>query len=104
MLYRLRADVQLHEAGLFVHRGRGAAPPGALPDPRHPELGWRAWEETPGAAPQTDWTALRVALMVPEYPEDLVPEDSYLLEMGFERLHGVDFRKGCYVGQESRRG
>ena len=26
--------------------------------------------------------------------------DSYILEAGFERLHGVDFRKGCYVGQE----
>ena len=26
--------------------------------------------------------------------------DSYILEYGFERLHGVDFRKGCYVGQE----
>jgi tRNA-modifying protein YgfZ len=30
----------------------------------------------------------------------LVADDSYLLESGFERLHGVDFRKGCYVGQE----
>jgi folate-binding protein YgfZ len=28
------------------------------------------------------------------------PDDSYILEAGFERLHGVDFRKGCYVGQE----
>ena len=31
---------------------------------------------------------------------ELVPDDSYILEMGFERLNGVDFRKGCYVGQE----
>ena len=29
-----------------------------------------------------------------------LPEESYILEMGFERLNGVDFRKGCYVGQE----
>ena len=29
-----------------------------------------------------------------------MPDDSYILEMGFERLNGVDFRKGCYVGQE----
>ena len=28
------------------------------------------------------------------------PNESYILETGFERLHGVDFRKGCYVGQE----
>jgi folate-binding protein YgfZ len=26
--------------------------------------------------------------------------ESYILEMGFEDLNGVDFRKGCYVGQE----
>ena len=26
--------------------------------------------------------------------------DTYILEAGFERLNGVDFRKGCYVGQE----
>ena len=31
---------------------------------------------------------------------ELLPDDSYILEMGFERLNGVDFRKGCYVGQE----
>jgi len=37
---------------------------------------------------------------VPDYPADLVPDDSYILEQGFERLHGVNFRKGCYVGQE----
>ena len=37
---------------------------------------------------------------MPETGVELVPEDSYILEMGFERLNGVDFRKGCYVGQE----
>ncbi|NJS38251.1 MAG: hypothetical protein HC783_03685 [Rhodobacteraceae bacterium] len=31
---------------------------------------------------------------------ELIPDTSYILEAGFERLHGVDFRKGCYVGQE----
>jgi folate-binding protein YgfZ len=41
-----------------------------------------------------------VAALVPEAGVELVPDDSYILEAGFERLHGVDFRKGCYVGQE----
>ena len=31
---------------------------------------------------------------------ELIPNDSFILEMGFDRLNGVDFRKGCYVGQE----
>lgn len=47
-----------------------------------------------------DWDALRVEHLIPEAGTDLIPDDSYILEMGFERLHGVDFRKGCYVGQE----
>lgn len=37
--------------------------------------------------------------MIPSSGIELTP-DSFILEMGFERLHGVDFRKGCYVGQE----
>ena len=47
-----------------------------------------------------DWDAIRVAHLIPETGIELIPNDSYLLECGFERLHGVDFRKGCYVGQE----
>lgn len=35
-MYRLRADVQLGLLDLPVARGLGAAPPGALADPRHP--------------------------------------------------------------------
>ncbi len=31
---------------------------------------------------------------------ELIADDSYILECGFERLNGVDFRKGCCVGQE----
>ena len=46
-----------------------------------------------------DWDALRVSLKVPLSGIELTP-DSYILEMGFERLNGVDFKKGCFVGQE----
>ena len=47
-----------------------------------------------------DWDALRVEHLIPESGIELIPDETYLLEAGFERLHGVDFRKGCYVGQE----
>ncbi|WP_137112768.1 folate-binding protein YgfZ [Rhodobacter sp. SY28-1] len=99
-MYRLRADVQIAPTGLHVLRGLGQPPEGALPDPRHPALGWRAWSETPGTDPSIDWDAIRVANLIPESGVELIPDDSYILEQGFERLHGVDFRKGCYVGQE----
>jgi tRNA-modifying protein YgfZ len=100
LMYRLRADVQITPAPLNVRRGLGAPPPGALPDPRHEALGWRAWTQTPGAPPDIDWDRIRVEHLIPESGIELVPDDSYILEHGFERLHGVDFRKGCYVGQE----
>jgi len=96
-MYRLRADVQFApRAG--VTRGIGPAPVGALTDPRHPSLGWRLYAAAEEAL--VDWDALRVAALVPESGIELLPDESYPLEMGFERLHGVDFRKGCYVGQE----
>ena len=98
-MYRLRADVQITLSDLTVSRGLHDAPDGAWPDPRHPALGWRAYG-LPGATPTIDWDAIRVAHCIPETGIELIANDSYLLESGFERLHGVDFRKGCYVGQE----
>ncbi len=99
MMYRLRADVQISASDLAVTRGLGPVPEGAYPDPRHPALGWRSYG-APGNAPSIDWDAIRVTNCIPETGIELIPDESYLLETGFERLHGVDFRKGCYVGQE----
>ncbi|WP_434612567.1 YgfZ/GcvT domain-containing protein [Tabrizicola sp. M-4] len=99
-MYRLRADVRLTPSALHVQRGLGDTPPDALPDPRHPALGWRRYGVEAGTEPQIDWDAIRVAHVVPETGRELIVDDSYILESGFERLHGVDFRKGCYVGQE----
>ena len=106
-LYRLRAKVTIDADPRAVVVGIGAAPDGAVADPRDPGLGWRAYPVDPAAflAGMTpldlaSLEARRIGLAVPETGLELVPEESYILEMGFERLHGVDFRKGCYVGQE----
>lgn len=98
-MYRLRADVTIEEAGLSVVRGLGDGPDGAHTDPRDGSLGWRAYG-VDGGDPTVDWDALRVAACVPETGVELVPNDTYILEAGFDRLAGVDHRKGCYVGQE----
>jgi len=42
----------------------------------------------------------RLALGVPDGSRDLEIEKSILLENGFEELNGIDFGKGCYMGQE----
>ena len=97
-MYKLRSDVSVEAADMPVARGTGDAPSGALPDPRHPAMGWHLFGE--GGDDGTDWDALRVEHVVPEAMAELIPNEAYILEMGFERLNGVDFRKGCYVGQE----
>lgn len=98
-MYKLRSKVVIDEIDLPVTRGLGDTPQGAFADPRDPALGWRAYGEA-GGEPATDWDAIRVARLVPETGIELRPNETYVLETGFERLRGVDFRKGCYVGQE----
>ena len=114
-LYKLRRKVTLADeprgAALIWGGDAPQAPDGALivPDPRDPALGWRLYATDPGAAlaalgaapvDRAAHDALRVACAVPESGVELIPDDTYILEAVFERLNGVDFRKGCYVGQE----
>lgn len=98
-MYKLRADVSITDLDLYVHRGLGETPEDGLADPRAGSLGWRAYRSDPQTDDSIDWTARYVEAQVPQSGAELGP-DSYILEMGFEALHGVDFRKGCYVGQE----
>ncbi len=81
------------EAGLVVE------------DPRLPELGWRAIVAAEDAAElATDaperYHARRIALGVPEGGRDFLFGDAFPHEALMDQLHGVDFDKGCYVGQE----
>ncbi|MFK7881682.1 YgfZ/GcvT domain-containing protein [Roseobacter sp.] len=98
-MYKLRADVVIEETDLFLHRGLGDRPSDSFADPRHEALGWRAYRQAEQTDDTTDWTALRVAHLIPETGIELT-SDTFILEAGFERLSGGDFRKGCYVGQE----
>lgn len=104
-MYRLRRKIEIsaEDPPVTLCWG-GEQPAGGRRDPRHADLGWRLYGElpSPGAAlaSRDEIDARRVALMIPETGVELIPDESYILEMGFDRLHGVDFRKGCYVGQE----
>lgn len=79
-------------------------------DPRLVEGGLRAWLPI-GAetalrnigldAAETDlWDRHRIGLGLPDGSRDMVPDKAILLENGFDELHGVDWQKGCYLGQE----
>ncbi|KAI8054997.1 hypothetical protein BDF22DRAFT_674769 [Syncephalis plumigaleata] len=47
-----------------------------------------------------DYTTWRILRGVAEGVHDFVPGQSLPLECNLDYMHGVDFRKGCYVGQE----
>ncbi|MBC7953652.1 MAG: folate-binding protein YgfZ [Rhodospirillaceae bacterium] len=80
----------------------------AMVDPRLPQLGARVLLKSPDAlqaaglteAPFAAWDVLRLALGVPDGSRDLPVDKALLLENGFDELGGVDFNKGCYMGQE----
>ncbi len=46
------------------------------------------------------YRAHRISLGVPEGAADIAVDRGFLLESGFDELNGVDWKKGCYVGQE----
>jgi tRNA-modifying protein YgfZ len=126
-IYRLRAKVTIDErpdlavAAVFDGEALGLpAEPGgaralnggvAFTDPRLAALGARV------VLPRNDlqqvlrdagsvesdfaeYDRLRLSLGVPDGSRDLVLDKSILLESGFDELNGVDWQKGCYVGQE----
>jgi folate-binding protein YgfZ len=106
-------DDALDGLGLPAERGAAAAFAGgvAYVDPRLAELGARLLlPRATGATPLIErgfragdvaaYDRLRLSLGVPDGSRDLVLDKSILLESGFDELNGVDWQKGCYVGQE----
>jgi hypothetical protein len=100
--FRLRSKVALTVEAPAVHVGWGDAPPppGAWPDPRLAEAGWRlAGAATPDAGAEA-YDLHRLALGLPNGVPDCEPEKSILIECGFDELHGISWAKGCFMGQE----
>jgi folate-binding protein YgfZ len=125
-LYKLRAKVQIEDVSaqrsvLAAWNGSadGEAPkPAAIAalglayaDPRLPALGLRAMiapdragdaAAALGAAlvPASDYDAHRIGLGVPQGGVDFAYNDAFPHETDMDQLGGVDFKKGCFVGQE----
>lgn len=83
----------------------------AFPDPRHADLGWRVLvpqdvagkaAQVIGATPADEaaYEAHRIALGVPRGGSDFAYGDAFPHEANMDKLNGVDFDKGCYIGQE----
>lgn len=109
-MYRLRAKVEI-----AAEEGKVAAlfsvqdpPPGGehlmVQDPRLPALGLRGYGVAAPAgaelAGEAAYDAHRLALGVPG-AADWGSDKTYPIEANFDLLHGIDFKKGCFVGQET---
>jgi hypothetical protein len=104
LMYRLRARVTLEPADGTVSAAWGAVEAGAgwAPDPRLPQLGFRAINAQAAAnASEDDYDAHRLSLGVPDPARDMQPDKTYPIEADFDLLDGIDFRKGCFIGQET---
>jgi tRNA-modifying protein YgfZ len=118
-LYRLRAKVMIEPSDVQVTayfgpddvRIRVPQSEVCCIDPRFIRLGYRFYTllepgdnlaaSLPGdKASEADYIAYRLSLGVPEGAGELGVEKLFLLEANIEELSGVDFKKGCYVGQE----
>jgi folate-binding protein YgfZ len=103
-LYKLRAKVELGdvsgEHAVLVGEETFA---GAHRDPRLDGLGWRALAPAAYEAARDSgaYRARCITLGVPDLAHDAAPDEVFALEALFEELHGVDFQKGCFVGQEN---
>src|SRR6476661_4273234 len=69
-------------------------------DPRLPALGMRCMLPPHLAADAEAFEAHRIALGVPRGGMDFIYGDTFPHEADMDQLAGVDFDKGCYVGQE----
>ncbi|HEU5016472.1 MAG TPA: folate-binding protein [Pseudolabrys sp.] len=115
--YKLRAKVIIENLSealsvMALWDGAGKSEVGiSFPDPRLPALGWRVmlppWSVNEAAAnlgaKLVDTEAYdmhRIGLGVPQGGADFTYGDTFPHEADLDQLGGVDFRKGCYVGQE----
>jgi len=97
-IYRLRRPITIaRDDTLAVHWSADAADHPA--DPRLEALGHR-WL-APAGEPATGWHAHRLSQGVTEGIAELGSDKTLWLECNAEALNGVDFKKGCYVGQEN---
>ncbi len=115
--YKLRAKVTVDNLSgglglLAAWDGKPATTPDlAFADPRDEALGWRVlvpqdFAERAAQLIGADWVAPaayeahRIACAAPRGGVDFMYGDAFPHETNMDRLHGVDFEKGCYVGQE----
>ncbi|MCS6622611.1 folate-binding protein YgfZ [Roseibacterium beibuensis] len=101
-MYKLRAQVTVEADDRAVYVSWPDVADGFIADPRAPDLGGRrCGGEIDTDATEADWQAHRLAAGVPDPAADAPSDKTYPIEADFDLLNGIDFAKGCFVGQET---
>jgi tRNA-modifying protein YgfZ len=102
-LYRLRAQVTITPVdGTVQVLWPAASDTPGTPDPRLAALGHRHYGEAlPPTDEAADWHDHRLSLGVPDPARDGGQDTTYPIEANFDLLNGIDFSKGCFIGQET---
>jgi tRNA-modifying protein YgfZ len=101
-LYKLRSKIELScEPAVSICAIFGDGTTG-YQDPRHASLGRRLAGKAPDLPekPFAAWDEHRIRLGVPDGSRDMLVDKDTVLECNLDKLNGVSFSKGCYVGQE----
>ena len=102
--YKLNSDVFISDRRCQIVISSKKEQVYSFADPRAKILGWRCYNFKEDLKISDkgfdDFQINRLKNLVPETGVELISEKSYILELNFEKLQGVDFKKGCYIGQE----
>lgn len=101
-MYKLRSDVQITAMAEAVHAAWDEVPNGFVTDPRLAALGGRSYSHAGAVdAIEANYNAHRMSLGVPDPVADTLADKTYPIEANLDLLNGIDFHKGCFVGQET---
>ncbi len=101
-MYRLRAKVEVAADDRAVWTSWPGVAEGFVADPRLSALGGRAYAgERKTTGTWEAWDTHRLSLGVPDPARDTEVDRTYPIEANFDLLNGIDFSKGCFVGQET---
>ncbi len=96
-MFRLRSAVEIVRDETLV----SAVSDSGAPDPRSAKLPRRVVVASGEAASPLDgWDALTIAAGVPEWGRDYRAADVFPTDINMDLMNGVDYKKGCFVGQE----
>ena len=99
-MYVLRAPVVVEEIDVRVFRVWEGEDVGHA-DPRHASAGRRViGEDLVADAALQDWDAFRLSLGLPDSQFDFGPAQVFPADADMDELGGVDYKKGCFIGQE----